>query len=284
MWPGHSSPPRRAGLGGPGAGTARPGQRGEKGRQEARGGARCGPPRREDRGPAACLPSHFAPRRRPPRHGPCALTVLASGGRPQHPQQYVPPAEEPHGAGRPGPPPRPKGNRRRATRVALPAGGGPGTGSPGARAGPRRHLGSWQPPRAPSWCRAAGLWLVAGAGLSALCKSQAPDVSGLLELSRPPNPAGFQRRPVALFLHGLGGAWLPAAHTAPARCVTLRQEGLEAPPSGPHGGASLGRCGPTPAALPGVAGEDTGCPVKFAFYGNNEQFFTVRDIPKFKCH
>lgn len=37
--------------------------------------------------------------RPPPRPQP-ALTLQAAGGRPQHPQQYLPPAEEPHGTGR----------------------------------------------------------------------------------------------------------------------------------------------------------------------------------------
>lgn len=80
---------------------------------------------------------------------------------------------------RPGPPPGPQGNRRTATRVALPASRRPGgRGAAIAIAIPCRHLGSWQRPLAPSWSRAACLWpLVFGIRCCSGTASQVPRVA-----------------------------------------------------------------------------------------------------------
>ncbi|KAF6081698.1 hypothetical protein HJG60_008721 [Phyllostomus discolor] len=65
--------------------------------------------------------------------------------------------------------------------------------------------------------------------------------------------AGFQQRPVARFPQGLGGAWLLAAHTAPAGCFIVgpgRQEAssFQCPTANPLSSCSTG------ATLLGVAG------------------------------
>lgn len=123
-----------------------------------------------------------------------ALTFMAAGGRPQHPQQNLPPAEEPHGAGRrPEPPPRPKGNRRSATGLALPP------EESRRRAGRERRRGA-----APSWelAAAAGAILVSGGLPLAGCRAVVSGFSGarqrmcrvILNFRDPASRAGFPQR------------------------------------------------------------------------------------------
>lgn len=112
-------------------------------------------------------PHHFAHRRPPPpapRPQPRplpALTLQAAGRRPQHPQQYLPPAEEPHSAGQRAGGTTTEAQKEPAHGDASRAPSQRKTGrrqSRSAGAAPRRHLGCWQPPRAPSWSRADCLW------------------------------------------------------------------------------------------------------------------------------
>lgn len=133
--------------------------------------------------------------RRPTDDTATALTLQAAGHRPQHTQQHLPPAEEPHVAGRTGgrtvagPATRPKVHRCKETRVALLI---RDTRGGQARARARwRHLGYWRPPRAPSWSRAARARLARGTPTSAPTRTHArthaltPRGAGGLALSFP---------------------------------------------------------------------------------------------------
>lgn len=116
--------------------------------------------RRRPGGPALGAPPPAAPRHGPSPHSP---SRPRAGGPSNHSSTCHQPRSHMARGGRwPGPPPRPKGNLRTATRVALPAGGRLSEGSPGARARARaailttgsrrgRHLGVGRP--------SSALWL-----------------------------------------------------------------------------------------------------------------------------
>jgi hypothetical protein len=125
--------------------------------------------RRPSRGAERRLPGGSPPRpasshAADPGPGPArpALTLQAAGGKPQNPQQYLPPAQEPHGAGRPAaggrdhhPRWKATGARRRESRSRHEGGWGRRVGS--ARAAIlssgsryRRHLGIGQTAFLPS--------------------------------------------------------------------------------------------------------------------------------------
>lgn len=251
-----------------------PGRRGEKGRRQARSGARCGPSRRQHRRPAACTcpaappPAARRPlRTHPPGRGreapaPTAGRATSRGatwrgaagttqaeGQPAHGDASRAPGPRRPGNGQPGSAggaPPPSWELAAAAGAILVSGGSPGCGRRGARGAlkepsTRRFRSSRTFPTAQSW-------------------------------------AGSQRTPVARFLHGLGGAWLLAAHTRPPGAV-FPAGNLGAPPSRARPGRS---CPPLPPCL-GLRDKIPDAQLNLNFT-EIMKFFTVRDIPKFNCH